>query len=97
MKWKRGILFLISFVTLAVFAFSLPQPAYTASKKKLTREEIVEILKRNAELYKIEPSFINYIVDLVLHIQVIDKHIRKLCGLDADGRLRATILCDFPH
>ena len=37
MKLKRGISLLISLVTFAALTFSLPQPAYTAKKKKLTR------------------------------------------------------------
>ena len=42
--------------------------SFKSAKKKLTREEIVEILKRNAELYKNEPDFINYIIDLAMFL-----------------------------
>lgn len=39
---------------------------FKSAKKKLSRDEIVEILKRNADLYRSEPDFINYIVDLTI-------------------------------
>ena len=42
--------------------------SFKSAKKKLTREEIVEILKRNAELYKNEPDFVNYIIDLAMFL-----------------------------
>jgi hypothetical protein len=41
---------------------------YRLAKMKLTRDEIVDILKRNVELYKNEPEFIGYIVDLALYL-----------------------------
>jgi len=86
MKWKRGISFFISFATLAVFTFSLPQPAYTASKKKLTRrnraltskklkakeiqKELQQKKARVKEVIKKERSTLSRIED-------IDRSIRK--------------------
>ncbi len=46
MKWTRWTTFFISFITLAVFTLSLPQPAHTASKKKLTRRNKTLTLKK---------------------------------------------------
>ena len=42
-------------------------PFYSA-KKAFSKEEISEILRRNVALYKDEPSFANYIVDLALYL-----------------------------
>lgn len=38
------------------------------SREMLSREEIVEILKTNADLFKREPQFADYIVDLALYL-----------------------------
>jgi len=38
------------------------------AKETLTREEIIDILRRNVKLYKNEPEFVNYIVDLALYL-----------------------------
>ena len=37
-------------------------------KKTLTKEQIIEILRRNARLFKNEPEFIAYIVDLAMYL-----------------------------
>jgi len=37
-------------------------------KKRLTKEQIIEILRRNARLFKNEPEFIAYIVDLAMYL-----------------------------
>ena len=42
--------------------------AYYAAKDTLTRKEIVEILRRNIELYKHEPEFSDYIVNLMQYL-----------------------------
>ena len=42
--------------------------AYQSAKKSFSREEIVEILSKNVELYKNEPNFTSYIVDLALYL-----------------------------
>ncbi len=42
--------------------------AYHSAKKKFTRKEIVDILKRNVELYNNEPGFASYIVDLAMYL-----------------------------
>jgi rubrerythrin len=42
--------------------------AVTTPKKTLNKEEIIEILRRNARLFKDEPEFINYIVDLAIYL-----------------------------
>jgi hypothetical protein len=41
---------------------------YRLAKNKLTRDEIVDILKRNVEIYRNEPEFIGYIVDLAIYL-----------------------------
>ncbi len=38
------------------------------AKESLTRTEILDILRRNVALYKNEPEFVNYIVDLALYL-----------------------------
>ena len=93
MKWKRGISFLVSFVTLAVFAFSLPQPAYTASKKKLTRRhktltskkqeakiiqlELEQKKKKVKEVIKKERSILSRIEDIDKNIQKKQKELKR--------------------
>ncbi len=42
--------------------------AYQSAKKSFSREEIIEILKKNVELYKNDSNFPNYIVDLTLYL-----------------------------
>lgn len=42
--------------------------AYQSAKKNFTREEIIEILKKNVDLYKEDPNFTSYIVDLALYL-----------------------------
>ena len=37
-------------------------------KEKLSKEEIIEILRRNAQLFKDEPEFVKYIVDLAMYL-----------------------------
>ena len=41
---------------------------YRTAKKKLSKDEIIDILKRNVDLYKNEPDFVNYIVDLAMYL-----------------------------
>jgi len=42
--------------------------AYQSAKKSFTRDEIIEILKKNVDLYKNEAGFPSYIVDLALYL-----------------------------
>lgn len=42
--------------------------AFHSAKETLTREEVLDILRRNVALYKNEPEFVNYIVDLSLYL-----------------------------
>ena len=42
--------------------------AYQSAKKHFTREEIIEILQKNVELYKNEPHFTSYLVDLAMYL-----------------------------
>ena len=42
--------------------------AYQSAKKHFTREEIIEILNKNVALYKDEPNFASYIVDLAMYL-----------------------------
>ena len=42
--------------------------AYQSAKKSFARDEIVEILQKNVELYKGDPNFTSYIVDLTLYL-----------------------------
>lgn len=41
---------------------------FHSAKESLTREEVLDILRRNVKLYKNEPEFVNYIVDLALFL-----------------------------
>ncbi|GAG37380.1 unnamed protein product, partial [marine sediment metagenome] len=41
---------------------------YRSAKKKLSKDEIIDIMKRNVDLYKNEPDFVNYIVDLAMYL-----------------------------
>lgn len=41
---------------------------FHSAKETLTREEVLDILRRNVKLYKNEPEFVNYIVDLALYL-----------------------------
>lgn len=38
------------------------------AKKNFNKEEIIDILKKNVALYKSEPEFINYIVELAMYL-----------------------------
>ncbi len=38
------------------------------ARRKMSREQICEILERNVQLYKGEDSFVNYLVDLALYL-----------------------------
>jgi len=42
--------------------------AYQSAKKHFTREEIIEILQKNSDLYRNEPNFASYIVDLAMYL-----------------------------
>jgi len=42
--------------------------AYQSAKKYFTREEIIEILQKNVDLYKNEPNFASYVVDLAMYL-----------------------------
>lgn len=42
--------------------------AYQAAKETFSRDEILDILRRNVELYRNEPTFVNYIVDLAMYL-----------------------------
>lgn len=42
------------------------------ARESFTREEIIDILKRNAALYKDEVDFVDYLVDLTMYL--LDKH-----------------------
>ncbi len=42
--------------------------AFHSAKQSFTREDILDILRRNVKLYKNEPEFVNYIVDLALYL-----------------------------
>ena len=44
-------------------------------KKTLTKEEILDILRRNARLFKDEPEFVTYIVDLAMYL--IENHLEQ--------------------
>ena len=86
MKRKRGILFLVSLITLAVFALSLPQPAYTISKKKLTRRnktlktkklEAKEIQKELKQKKEKVQEVIKKEQSILSRIETIDRNIQK--------------------
>lgn len=57
--------------------------AVSEPRKKLSKEEIIEILRRNARLFKDEPEFVNYIVDLAMYL--IENHLEKEPGEGADA------------
>ena len=42
--------------------------AYQSAKKQFSREEIIEILQKNVDLYKGESNFASYITDLALYL-----------------------------
>ena len=42
--------------------------AYQSAKQSFTHDEIVEIIRKNVELYKNETRFADYIVDLALYL-----------------------------
>jgi rubrerythrin len=41
---------------------------FKKSKQQFTKEEIIEILKRNVNLFKDEDEFVDYIVELALYL-----------------------------
>ncbi len=61
--------------------------AFQEAKKKFTKEEIIEILKKNVALYRSEPEFINYIVDLAMYLLECkyEQQIESAEGLDIDS------------
>ena len=42
--------------------------AVSEPKKKMTKDEIIDILRRNARLFKDEADFVAYIVDLAMYL-----------------------------
>jgi len=54
-------------------------------KKTFTKEEIIDILKRNARLFKDEPEFVTYIVELALYL--IEHHLEKEERLAKEGKI----------
>ena len=42
--------------------------AYQTAKKHFSRDDIIDILNKNVDLYKNEPNFASYIVDLTLYL-----------------------------
>lgn len=42
--------------------------AFRTGKQKFTKEEIIDILKRNVSLFKDEEEFVQYIVDLAMYL-----------------------------
>ncbi len=42
--------------------------AVSQPKKTLSKDEVIEILRANARLFKDEPEFITYIVDLAIYL-----------------------------
>jgi rubrerythrin len=37
-------------------------------KKRMNKDQIIEVLRRNARLFKDEPEFVTYIVDLAIYL-----------------------------
>ncbi len=58
--------------------------AVTQPKKTLSKDEIIDILRRNARLFKDEPDFVNYIVDLAMYL------LEEMLDLKAENRTPAT-------
>ena len=86
MNWKRWTSFLVSFITLAVFALSLPQPVYATSKKKLVRRnrtltskklEVKKIEKELQQKKKIVKESIKKEKSILSRMEDIDKTIQK--------------------
>lgn len=93
MKWKRWTSFLVAFITLAIFALSLPQPAYTTSKKKLVRrnrplsakkqeakeiqKELLQKKEKVKEVIKKELSTLSRIEDIDRNIQKKQKELKQ--------------------
>lgn len=42
--------------------------AVSEPKKKMEKVEVIEVLRRNARLFKDEPDFVTYIVDLAMYL-----------------------------
>ncbi len=42
--------------------------AVSQPKKTLSKDEVIEILRANARLFKDEPEFVTYIVDLAIYL-----------------------------
>lgn len=59
--------------------------AFHSAKESLTREEVLDILRRNVALYKNEPEFVNYIVDLALFLL---EHLAESEEKDPEARKR---------
>lgn len=64
---------------------------FHSAKESLTREEILDILRRNVKLYKNEPEFVNYIVDLALYLleNVAHEELEMRGGFGEGGRIKA--------
>ncbi len=60
--------------------------AVTHPKRTLTKDEIIDILRRNARLFKDEPEFVNYIVDLAMYL--IEQYLDR--GAEKQAPFRAT-------
>jgi len=48
---------------------------YHEARKTFNKDEIIDILKKNVALFKSEPEFVNYIVDLAMYL--IECHYNK--------------------
>lgn len=60
--------------------------AFKGSKQKFSKEEIIEILKRNVSLFKDEEEFVQYIVDLAFYL--VENRLLSATELPAEGRKR---------
>jgi hypothetical protein len=50
--------------------------AVSQPKKKMDKGEIIEVLRRNAKMFKDEPEFVTYIVDLAMYL--IENYLEQL-------------------
>jgi rubrerythrin len=56
--------------------------AFKKGKQKFSKEEIIDILKRNVSLFKDEDEFVQYIVDLATYL--VEHRLQTATGSDAN-------------
>lgn len=59
--------------------------AFHEAKKSFSKDEIIDILKKNVALYRNEPEFVNYIVELAMYLLECKYNNKLIVQPELDG------------